>query len=105
MDSETYLNSGSTKSPVEQSFLANLQPQDRIYFVDKENSIISRGSLGQAVALLVLGVMIVLAFFSYLFCSTKFVNKRLQWLAKLRQSNESKNVDVDGDYLINGMYL
>lgn len=95
---------GSASSNVgtfeESSLSAELAQKAKIYFMDKTNAITSTGNMALAIIILILSMGIVVALFSYLIVSTKFVNKKLN---KLR--NKSKNVDVDGDYLINGMYL
>jgi hypothetical protein len=55
-----------------------------------------------AMIILILGVGMIFGFFGYLVLSTRYVTKRIKCLNKIQKYN---NVDVDGDYLINGMYL
>ena len=95
------MNSISMKTTtiVKNAALANLDADDRNYFLQHENT--SRASTTLALILLFLGIMLVISFFGYLIMSTKFVSKRLSCLRK----KKAKNVDVDEDYLINGMYL
>ena len=95
---------GSSKANIgsngESSLTQDLAKKAQIFFMDKNNAITSTGNMALAIILLILGILIVISLFSYLILSTKFVNKRL---TNLRM--KGKNVDVDGDYLINGMYL
>jgi hypothetical protein len=80
-------------------------PNVRILFEDSEKSSLNSNATltTTAIILLIFGVALILGFFSYLLLSTKFMNKKVKWLSNLK--NNSKNVDVDEDYLINGMYL
>ncbi len=56
-----------------------------------------------AIIILILGISMMIGCFGYLVLSTRYVTKRFKWLKQIKQQNQ--NVDVDGDYLINGMYL
>lgn len=100
-DSNEINNAGDEK------LLENVNPNDKIYFQNKENANTSTGDIIVAIFLLVIGISLVLALFTYLIMSTKYVSKRITWLRKLNMKH--KNVDVDptleADYLINGMYL
>ncbi len=73
---------------------------DSINFTDKSLTKDSPGNIAFAVLILVMGISLVMMLFIYLILNTKYINKRI---SKLK--SENKNVDVDGDYLINGMYL
>lgn len=84
----------------ENILIDDLENANRIYFTDKSKAINSTGNMTLAISLLVLGIVIVVTLFLYLIMTTKYLNKKL---SNLRRN--SKNVDVDGDYLINGMYL
>ena len=103
MSVDTFQNSPASKSPpasvsaVEAGL--RLSDEDRAYFFDK--ALASKTSIAMAVLILVLGIGLVIAFFVYLFVNTKFVTRRIKWLAK----KQGKNLDVEADYLINGMYL
>ncbi len=79
----------------------NSESDNRIYFTDKSLTKDSSGNITLAVFLLVLGISMVIMLFVYLILNTKYINRRL---GRLKAENQ-KNVDVDGDYLINGMYL
>ena len=76
--------------------------QDKQYFTNKDLAKSSSGNVSVAIILLVLGVSIVVAFFVYLVLTTKYVSRRIKLFER---KEENKNVEVDGDYLINGMYL
>jgi hypothetical protein len=56
-----------------------------------------------AIIILILGVSMMIGFFGYLVLNTRYVTKKFKWFNQVKKQN--KNVDVDGDYLINGMYL
>jgi hypothetical protein len=81
----------------------NYAPEDKAYFTDKSKAAESNGNVTMAVLVLVLGISCILAFFAYLFASTKYFNRKLKWFSQAKESKQ--NIDVDGDYLINGMYL
>jgi len=87
--------------------IGNFDQDDKIYFTNKETANTSTSSIMTAVLLLVLGISLVVAFFTYLIMSTKYMSKRVKWLQKF--NIKQKNLDVDptleADYLINGMYL
>ena len=76
--------------------------QDKQYFTDKDLAKSSSANISVAIILLVLGVSLVVAFFVYLILTTKYVSRRIKLFER---KEENKNVEVDGDYLINGMYL
>ena len=78
-------------------------PEDKVYFNDKSQSSTSTANTTMAILMLILGISMILSFFVYLFASTKYFSRRFNWLNRFKEKN--KNVDVDGDYLINGMYL
>lgn len=80
---------------------SNLGDKKQIYFTEKSFAVTSSSNIMLAVFLLVLGISLVIMLFCYLILSTKYFNKRISRL----RNNAEKNVDVDGDYLINGMYL
>ena len=82
------------------NLIENVLPENKIYFINKEKAVTSSSNVMLAIFLLVLGISIVIMLFSYLILSTKYVNRRLNKLQK-----RNNNVDVDADYLINGMYL
>lgn len=85
-----------------------VRPEDKIYF-DPTSSKSSTASVSLAIILLVLGMGMVVGFFAYLIGNTRFVKNRLsQQLNRMRMRQHEgadKNLEVDGDYLINGMYL
>lgn len=81
----------------------NYAPEDKPYFYDKSKATTSSSNVTMAILVLILGISLILSFFAYLFASTKYFRRRIKWLNF--SNKESKNVDVDGDYLINGMYL
>lgn len=91
MNSETFMNSISTKKP---------DMGNKIRFVDKEP--VDSYSPALPIVLLILGIGIVSSFFVYLLLNTKYVSRRMKWFVK---NSDKQSVDVDGDYLINGMYL
>ncbi len=110
MNSEAFMNMDMSKqhatSNNENSVLSVMKnslvsPSDKIYFEEASGKI-STGNMVMAVVILILGVSIVIGFFVFLMAGTRFVNKRLR---KIRNGCDSKNVDIEGDYLINGMYL
>lgn len=72
----------------------------KLYFEDNDKS--PQSGIASAILILILGCSLVLAFFVYLLLTTRFVGKKIKWVGNLQGQ---KNVDVDGDYLINGMYL
>lgn len=82
------------------NLIENVLPENKIYFINKDKAVTSSSNMMLAIFLLVLGISIVIMLFSYLILSTKYVNRRLNKLQK-----RNNNVDVDADYLINGMYL
>ena len=83
--------------------ISNFSPEDKQFFTDKQKALgDSSSGTTLAIVLLVLGVSLVVALFGYLIFSTKYVRKRISWIKKTK---EDKNVDVEADYLINGMYL
>lgn len=92
---------GGSSAYRQNDLTSNLGNKDKIYFTDKSLVSDSSSNIALAVFLLVLGVSLVMMLFVYLFLNTKYVNRRLNRL----KSSDSKNVDVDADYLINGMYL
>lgn len=75
---------------------------DRLYFRDDQNRLPMSGTT-MAIVLLVLGCALVISFFTYVILSTRFIRKKIKWIGTNLPGE--KNVDVDGDYLINGMYL
>jgi hypothetical protein len=78
---------------------------ERLTFRDDEESRWSvHSGTTSAIVLLVLGCSLVVAFFVYVILSTRFVRK-IKWVGDKLPGVGQKNVDVDGDYLINGMYL
>lgn len=91
----------------EQNVISNFDQDDKIYFSEKENAFTPTSSIVTAIILLILGISLVIALFTYLIMSTKYVSKRVKWVKKFNMKH--KNVDVDptleADYLINGMYL
>jgi hypothetical protein len=111
MNAEAFMNMDSSKQSVsvssnDNSVLAIMKnslvsPSDKVYFEEVSGKT-STGNMVTAVVILVLGVSTVIGFFVFLMAGTRFVNKRL---SKIRNGRDSKNVDVEGDYLINGMYL
>lgn len=74
----------------------------RISFESEDKNGSNTMGLSSAIILLIVGCALVLSFFVYVVLSTNFVSKKIKWL---RDSKSNKNLDVDGDYLINGMYL
>ena len=80
----------------------NYAPDDKPYFYDKSKATTSSANVTMAILVLILGISLILSFFAYLFASTKYFRRRVKWF---NVNKENKNVDVDGDYLINGMYL
>ena len=83
--------------------IKNFSPEDSVYFEDKEKALKDSSDATTAIVLLVIGVSLVVALFAYLILSTKYVAKRIDWIKKFKE--KKKNVDVEADYLINGMYL
>jgi hypothetical protein len=76
---------------------------DKVYFEEASGKT-STGNIAMAVIILVLGVSLVIGFFVFLMSGTRFVSKRLRKI-RIGGEKDAKNVDVEGDYLINGMYL
>ena len=91
------------------NMLNSFDNDDKIYFVNKDNSVISTSSILMAVFILVAGISLVVAFFAFLILSTKYMSKRVKWIKKFSPMKSKNVVDVDpsleADYLINGMYL
>jgi Na+-transporting methylmalonyl-CoA/oxaloacetate decarboxylase gamma subunit len=87
--------------------ISNFEEDDKIYFINKETATTSTSGILTAIILLVFGISLVVAFFTYLVMSTKYMSKRIKWIREFNM--KQKNVDVDptleADYLINGMYL
>jgi len=81
----------------------SINPEDSIYY--EENQISAQSTNVLAVSLLLLGLSIFFSFFVFLILSSKYVKKRIDLKLFKFAVNENKNVEVDGDYLINGMYL
>jgi len=91
------------------NMMNNFDNDDKIYFINKENSVVSTSSIVMAVFILVAGIGLVVAFFTFLILSTKYMSKRVKWIQKFSPVKPKNVVDVDpsmeADYLINGMYL
>lgn len=85
------------------------EKESHFRFEDDENKIIATKSDNvQAVIILIVGCVLVTSFFVYIALSTKYVSKKLRimnLLGKKGAKSSAQNVDVDGDYLINGLYL
>ena len=102
MGVDTFQNSLPSPQPPSSNFFSDkikLSEEDRAYFFDK--SLASKSSIAMAVVILILGICLVIAFFLYLVVNTKFIAKRIKWIGK----KQGKSLDVEADYLINGMYL
>ncbi|CAF0990659.1 unnamed protein product [Brachionus calyciflorus] len=82
---------------------------NRINFDDgKEIVAVNKSDHVQAIVILIIGCLLVASFFIYLAVSTKYLSKKLKIISLLKQDKSkgsAQNVDVDGDYLINGLYL
>ena len=104
---DSFINTNSTKQQQNYNPLLSIiknalvKAQDRIYF-EESSSRTSSGNIAFAVIILILGISFVIAFFAFLVGSTRFVTKRIK---QIKINRKDKNVDIDGDYLINGMYL
>jgi hypothetical protein len=107
-NSEMYLNNPSFNLNEALRLTKNglVNPSDKVYFEYVEQARTPSSSITMAILLLVLGISLVLGFFVYLIMNTRYVSKRLKRLSipNLIKKN-NKNVDIDGDYLINGLYL
>lgn len=79
-----------------------------INFDNGQNANAKKSDNVQAIFILIIGCMLVVSFFVFIALSTKYLSKRLR-IMNLIKNDKSKsntqNVDVDGDYLINGLYL
>ncbi len=83
--------------------MLSINPKDKIYF--EEYQISGQSSNVLAVVLLLLGLSMFFSFVAFLILSSKYVTKRINFKLLKFGIDENKNVEVDGDYLINGMYL
>lgn len=82
--------------------------EKHVKFGDESNTAASKTDSVQAVVILLIGCLLVSSFFIYLALSTKYVSKKLRILSLLgadKAKSSAQNVDADGDYLINGLYL
>lgn len=103
MSVDTFQNSLVSPEPSPNySDKLKLSDEDRAYFFDK--SLASKSSIAMAVIILILGICLVIAFFLYLVVNTKFIAKRIKWIGGGKKLGKN-NLDVEADYLINGMYL
>jgi hypothetical protein len=54
------------------------------------------------IKLIIIGAGATILLFSLILAKAKYFNKRMKWF---KRNRENQNVDVEADYLINGMYL
>lgn len=78
---------------------------NKVYFRDSDDNRSPMSGTTMAIVLLILGCALVVSFFTYVLLSTRFFRKKIKWVGNKLPGSAQKNVDVDGDYLINGMYL
>jgi hypothetical protein len=90
---------------LEDSLLSRLSENDRLSFIDPSQMETSAVSLTSAIAILVIGCGLVSSLFIYIVMNTRFFQRRFTFINGGRNKNNNKNVDINSDYLINGMYL
>lgn len=84
------------------------EKKETYFKFEDDKSKVSTSDNIQAVIILIVGCVSVASFFIYIALSTKYVSKKLKIMNLLgakRAKSSAQNVDVDGDYLINGLYL
>jgi hypothetical protein len=77
--------------------------EDKINY--EESHRLAESSNMLAIILLILGLAMFICLISYLMLSSKYVNKRMNLKFLKFGVERNNNVEIDGDYLISGMYL